>query len=106
LSFNNIADLDAALSLVAEFDPAACAIIKHTNPCGVGISETAAAAFQRAHEADPVSAYGAVIGFNVQVDRDAAEAVSSLFVEAILAPSFSNEALEILAGKKNLRLLE
>jgi len=106
LSFNNIVDLDSALALVGEFSSPACSIIKHNNPCGVGIGETAADAYGKALETDPVSAYGGVIGFNVTVDRQAAEALAGQFVEAIVAPSFQADALELLASKKNLRLLE
>jgi len=106
LSFNNIVDLDAALSLVAEFDTPACAIIKHNNPCGVGLGETAAEAYGKALETDPVSAYGGVIGINVPVDADAAAAIVSQFVEAIVAPTFTAGAQEILAAKKHIRLLE
>ena len=106
LSFNNIGDLDAALSLVSEFDGPACAIIKHTNPCGVGLGETAGEAFTKALETDPVSAYGGVIGFNVPVDREAAEPLAMGFIEAIVAPAFTGEAQKILASKKQLRLLQ
>ena len=106
LSFNNIVDLDAALSLVAEFDAPACAIIKHNNPCGVGLGETAAEAYGKALETDPVSAYGGVIGLNVPVDGEAATAIVAQFVEAIVAPTFTAEAREVLGDKKHIRLLE
>jgi phosphoribosylaminoimidazolecarboxamide formyltransferase/IMP cyclohydrolase len=106
LSFNNIVDLDAALALVAEFEAPACAIIKHNNPCGVGLGETAEEAYGKALETDPISAYGGVIGFNVPVEREAATAILPQFIEAIVAPSFTSEAQEILAAKKHIRLLE
>lgn len=106
LSFNNIVDLDAALALVAEFDEPTCAIIKHNNPCGVGRGEGPKAAYAKAFETDPVSAYGGVIGFNVTVDRETAEAISAQFVEAIVAPSYDPAALELFAAKKSIRVLE
>lgn len=109
LSFNNIVDLDACWGLVSEFDDqpeAAVAIIKHTNPCGVATGSTVLEAYKRALEADPVSAFGGVIGINREVDATAAAEIAKLFVEAIVAPSFTAEALELFASKKNLRLLE
>lgn len=105
LSFNNIVDVEAAYQLAAEFtQPAAC-IIKHTNPCGTGIGATLADAYQKAYDADPVSAYGGIIGLNREVDADTAEKIRSLFVEAIIAPAFSAEALTVLTQKPNVRLL-
>jgi phosphoribosylaminoimidazolecarboxamide formyltransferase/IMP cyclohydrolase len=109
LSYNNIVDMDACWNLVSEFDAAkdaAVAIIKHTNPCGAATGATVLDAYRRALECDPVSAFGSVIGINRPVDADAAEEISKLFVEAIIAPSFSPEALAKFAAKKNLRLLE
>jgi phosphoribosylaminoimidazolecarboxamide formyltransferase/IMP cyclohydrolase len=106
LSYNNIVDLDAAWQLILEFeDQPAAAIIKHTNPCGCALGETLEAAYKRALAADPVSAFGGVLAFNRPVDGRTAEAVSSLFVEAIAAPGFSEEAQAVFAKKKNLRLL-
>ncbi|HEY0972841.1 MAG TPA: bifunctional phosphoribosylaminoimidazolecarboxamide formyltransferase/IMP cyclohydrolase [Gemmatimonadales bacterium] len=106
LSFNNLLDLEGALLATAPFaDQPACAIIKHTTPCGLGVGETAIEAYQRALACDPVSAFGSVISFTVPVDEAAAEAVSSLFVECIVAPELSEEAVEILGRKKNLRVL-
>ena len=108
LSYNNLVDLDACWELVAEFEAAteaAVAIVKHTNPCGVATGRTVAEAFRRALEADPVSAFGGVIGSAREVDGEAAEEIGKLFVEAIVAPSFTDEARQRLAVKKNLRLL-
>jgi len=109
LSYNNIVDLDACWELVSEFDAAkdaAVAIIKHTNPCGAATGSTVLEAYRRALEADPVSAFGSVIGINREVDAEAAEEIAKLFVEAIMAPSFTPEAVARFASKKNLRLLE
>lgn len=106
LSFNNLVDLDACWELTGEFDEAAVAIIKHTNPCGVATGDTVLDAYRNALAADPVSAFGGVIGINREVDAAAAEEIAKLFVEAIVAPSFTQEALDRLAAKKNLRLLQ
>ncbi len=109
LSYNNIVDLDACWELVSEFDAsanAAVAIIKHTNPCGAATGTTVLEAYQRALEADPVSAFGGVIGINREVDDAAAEQIAKLFVEAIVAPAYTPEALARFAAKKNLRLLQ
>jgi phosphoribosylaminoimidazolecarboxamide formyltransferase/IMP cyclohydrolase len=108
LSYNNLVDLDACWSLASEFEAsgiAAVAIIKHTNPCGVGQGATVREAYARALECDPVSAFGGVIGINRPVDAEAAAEIAKLFVEAIVAPEFSPEALQVFAAKKNLRLL-
>lgn len=105
LSYNNLVDLDACWALAAEFDQTAVAIIKHTNPCGVGQGTTVAEAFKRALDADQVSAYGGVIGINRTVDGQAAAEIAKLFVEAIVAPEFTPEALAAFSAKKNLRLL-
>ena len=109
LSYNNLVDLDACWDLVGEFEAdqeAAVAIIKHTNPCGAATGATVVEAYRRALEADPVSAFGSVIGINREVDAEAAEEIAKLFVEAIIAPSFTPEAVARFAAKKNLRLLE
>jgi phosphoribosylaminoimidazolecarboxamide formyltransferase/IMP cyclohydrolase len=107
LSFNNLLDLEGALLAIEPFaDQPACAIIKHTTPCGVATGIDALSAYKRALACDPVSAFGSVIAFTVPVDVAAADAISSLFVECIVAPSFSDEAVEILGRKKNLRVLE
>ncbi len=105
LSFNNLVDLDACWALASEFTSPAVAIIKHTNPCGVGLGNTPLEAYTRALEADPVSAFGGVIGVNRAVDADAAAEMAKLFVEAIVAPEFTPEALALFAAKKNLRLV-
>ena len=106
LSFNNLVDLDACWELAQEFDEPAAIIVKHTNACGAAIGATVAEAYQKALEADPVSAFGGVIGINREVDAAAAEEIAKLFVEAIAAPAFSAEARERFAAKKNLRLVE
>ena len=106
LSYNNIVDLDACWELVSEFDETAVVIIKHTNPCGAATGTTVLEAYRRALEADPISAFGGVLGINRQVDAEAAEEIAKLFVEAIVAPSYTPEALARFAAKKNLRLLQ
>ncbi|BBN82695.1 bifunctional purine biosynthesis protein PurH [Pseudoalteromonas sp. A25] len=107
LSFNNIADTDAALECVKEFDAPACVIVKHANPCGVAVDENILAAYDRAFKTDPTSAFGGIIAFNRELDGDTAEAiVSRQFVEVIIAPRISEEAAQIVAAKKNVRLLE
>jgi len=106
LSYNNLVDLDAAWQLVLEFDQPAAAIIKHTNPCGCAENVRLAESYRRAFAADPVSAYGGVLAFNRSVDGETASEIAKTFVEAIAAPGYSPEAREILAPKKNLRLLQ
>ncbi len=107
LSFNNLLDLEGALLATDSFgDDVCCAIIKHTTPCGLATGADALDAYRKALACDPVSAFGSVISFSTPVDDAAAEAVSSLFVECVVAPSFSAGALEILGRKKNLRVLE
>jgi phosphoribosylaminoimidazolecarboxamide formyltransferase/IMP cyclohydrolase len=106
LSFNNLVDLDACWELVQEFEEPACIIVKHTNPCGAATGANILEAYQKALAADPVSAFGGVIGINREVDVAAAEEIAKLFVEAIAAPAFSQDARERFATKKNLRLVE
>jgi len=106
LSYNNIVDLDACWELVSEFDEPAVVIIKHTNPCGASTGASVVESYLRALESDPVSAFGGVIGINREVDAAAAEEIAKLFVEAIVAPSFTAEALERFSTKKNLRLIK
>jgi len=105
LSYNNLVDLDAAWQLVNEFERPAVAIIKHTNPCGCAEQDTLAGAYRKAFEADPVSAYGGVIGINRAVDEETAKEIAKTFIEAIAAPDYSPEALALLSAKKNLRLM-
>ncbi len=105
MSFNNYVDADAAWNLVCEFDQTVCAIIKHTNPSGVGIGANVLEAYQRALATDPVSAFGGIVAFNSKVDVETAQAVSEIFTEVVLAPDFDAEALEVFEGKKNLRVL-
>ena len=107
LSFNNILDLEGALLAIDPFaGECACAIVKHTTPCGLATGATALEAYQKALACDPVSAFGSIIAFTVPVDAAAAQAIASLFVECIVAPAFTPEAVEILGAKKNLRVLE
>jgi phosphoribosylaminoimidazolecarboxamide formyltransferase/IMP cyclohydrolase len=105
LSYNNLLDLDSAIRLANAFSEPAAAIIKHTNPCGVARRGTLADALRAAIEADPVSAFGGIIGANQTFDADCARAVAELFLEVIVAPDFSEEAQDLLAKKKNLRLV-
>jgi phosphoribosylaminoimidazolecarboxamide formyltransferase/IMP cyclohydrolase len=105
LSYNNLLDLDAAIRLANAFAEPAIAIIKHTNPCGVARRDSLADALRAAIESDPVSAFGGIIGANREFDGDCARAVGEMFLEVIVAPSFSAEARELLAKKKNLRLI-
>ncbi len=107
LSYNNIADTDAALECVKEFEEPACVIVKHANPCGVAISDNILGAYELAYKTDPTSAFGGIIAFNRELDADTAEAiVSRQFVEVIIAPSISDAAAQIVAAKPNVRLLE
>lgn len=106
LSYNNLVDLDASWALIEEFDEPAVAIIKHTNPCGCAEQSSLAEAYRLALACDPVSAFGSVISVNREVDRETAEEMAQLFVEAIAAPGFAPDALEVLRRKKNIRLLE
>jgi phosphoribosylaminoimidazolecarboxamide formyltransferase/IMP cyclohydrolase len=115
LSYNNLADSDAAWQLVQEFDGsfgagaeagAAVAIIKHANPCGVALGETALAAWHKALACDPVSAFGGIIACNVEVGEEVAAQIAALFAEVVLAPSYSASALQLLQAKKNLRVLQ
>jgi phosphoribosylaminoimidazolecarboxamide formyltransferase/IMP cyclohydrolase len=108
LSYNNINDTDAAYECVAEFDPdrtAACAIIKHANPCGVAEGDSLADAYRRALACDPVSAFGGIVALNRRLDADAARAITEIFTEVIIAPDATEEAIAIVGAKKSLRLL-
>ncbi|MFW1146556.1 bifunctional phosphoribosylaminoimidazolecarboxamide formyltransferase/IMP cyclohydrolase [Vibrio parahaemolyticus] len=107
LSYNNIADTDAALECVKEFNEPACVIVKHANPCGVALGKGILEAYNRAYQTDPTSAFGGIIAFNQELDAETATAiVERQFVEVIIAPSVSAEAIEVVAAKKNVRLLE
>ncbi|MDE1335079.1 bifunctional phosphoribosylaminoimidazolecarboxamide formyltransferase/IMP cyclohydrolase [Vibrio aestuarianus] len=107
LSYNNIADTDAALECVKEFAEPACVIVKHANPCGVALGGDLLEAYNRAYQTDPTSAFGGIIAFNRELDAQTAAAiVERQFVEVIIAPSVSAEAVEVVAAKKNVRLLE
>jgi phosphoribosylaminoimidazolecarboxamide formyltransferase/IMP cyclohydrolase len=106
LSYNNIGDTDGALETLKEFEEPTIVAAKHANPCGIGSAKTISEAFQKAYDADPVSIFGGIVASNREIDKATAEIMSKIFLEVIVAPSFSQEALEILTKKKNLRLLE
>jgi phosphoribosylaminoimidazolecarboxamide formyltransferase/IMP cyclohydrolase len=106
LSYNNIADADAAWECVKTFDQPACVIVKHANPCGVAVASGTAEAYRRAFKTDPTSAFGGIIAFNRDVDRETAEAVTQQFVEVLIAPTISAEARAVLSAKTNVRVLE
>ena len=107
LSFNNLLDIDAGASAVAAWPTRpACCVIKHTTPCGIALGGTAAEAFAKARATDPTSAYGSVVAFNTVVDEATARAMSDLFVEVVVAPSYHDQALAVFAQKKNLRAVE
>jgi len=105
MSFNNYVDAEAAWQLVCDFEETACAIIKHTNPAGVGLGETGAEAYKKALATDPVSAFGGIVAFNRAVDAAAAEEVTKIFTEVVIAPDYDAAALEVLRAKKNLRVI-
>ena len=106
LSYNNIQDANAALSIVREFDEPFCVGLKHMNPCGAAIGKDVVDAWTKAYEADKVSIFGGIVAVNREVNRETAELMKPIFLEIIMAPSFSDEALEVLSTKKNLRLLQ
>lgn len=105
LSYNNIQDANAALQIIKEFKMPAAVAVKHMNPCGVGTGETISAAFAKAYEADSTSIFGGIVALNREVDAETAKQLAGIFLEIIIAPAFSKEALEILTQKKNIRLL-
>ena len=105
LSYNNIADADAAWECIKTFEAPACVIVKHANPCGVAVGENPAQAYAKAFQTDPTSAFGGIIAFNGEVDEATAQAVAKQFVEVLIAPSFSAAALQILSAKQNVRVL-
>jgi len=106
MSYNNYVDADAAWRAAHDFDRPAVAVIKHANPCGIAVADTIAAAHEKAHATDPVSAYGGVIAANGIITADAARSIAPIFTEVVVAPGYEPEALEILSAKKNLRVLE
>ena len=106
LSYNNIADSDAAWECVRGFESAACVIVKHANPCGVAVAASPLEAYEKAFQTDPTSAFGGIIAFNRPVDVATAEAVSKQFVEVVLAPEYSSQAMAVFASKKNVRVLQ
>src|SRR3989344_5247649 len=106
LSYNNILDVDAAFELVKEFEKPSAAVIKHTNPSGVASAETIEEAYQKAHEADPKSAFGCIVALNRSCNIEIARYMKPLFIEVVICPKFEKDALELLKEKKNLRLLE
>jgi len=106
MSFNNYVDAEAAWQLVCDFEQTACAIIKHTNPAGAGLGQTAAEAYKKALATDPVSAFGGIVAFNCTVDVPAAEEVTKIFTEVVIAPGYDSAALEVLRAKKNLRVIK
>tara|TARA_B100000965_G_scaffold110687_1_gene91400 strand:+ start:4135 stop:5694 length:1560 start_codon:yes stop_codon:yes gene_type:complete len=105
LSYNNYFDMESAISIVYEFDNISCAIIKHSNPCGFGFGETNLEAYENAVSTDSVSYFGGIVAFNTEVDQDEAILMSKVFLECIVAPSFTSDAIAILGNKKNLRLI-
>jgi phosphoribosylaminoimidazolecarboxamide formyltransferase/IMP cyclohydrolase len=106
LSFNNLLDLDAALNVALEFEEPVAVIIKHNNPCGVAVAEALLQAYRKARTTDPVSAFGGIVGFNRVVEVEVARELASTFIEAVIAPGFSPEALAALEARKDLRLIE
>nr|WP_269135799.1 bifunctional phosphoribosylaminoimidazolecarboxamide formyltransferase/IMP cyclohydrolase [Sporosarcina cyprini] len=105
LSYNNIQDANAAIQIVKEFNRPAAVAVKHMNPCGVGTGDSIATAFTKAYEADPVSIFGGIVALNREVDEETATQLAGIFLEIIIAPSFTNEAITTLTKKKNVRLL-
>jgi phosphoribosylaminoimidazolecarboxamide formyltransferase / IMP cyclohydrolase len=105
LSYNNLLDLESALAAVKEFEETACVVVKHNTPCGVALAATPAEAFARARACDPVSAFGGIVALNRPVDAAAAKELAGLFLECVIAPAYADEARDLLATKKNLRLL-
>lgn len=105
LSYNNIVDLTAGVELVNDIDDIACVIIKHTNPCGAAIGKNILDAYERALTCDPISAYGGIVAFNNEVDEKTAEKLNEIFLEIVVAPSYSEKALELLRTKKNRRIV-
>ncbi len=106
LSFNNIRDMDLAYKVVSEFEETTCCAVKHSTPCGVAIGENVLEAYEKAYECDPMSIFGGIIAFNREVDGKTAVELNKIFLEIIIAPSFTEQALEIFKQKKNLRIIK
>jgi phosphoribosylaminoimidazolecarboxamide formyltransferase/IMP cyclohydrolase len=105
LSYNNIKDADAALQILREFEGPAAVAVKHMNPCGAGTGSTIKEAFSKAYEADPTSIFGGIVALNREITKETAEMLHEIFLEIVIAPSFAEDALQILTSKKNIRLL-
>ncbi len=106
ISFNNFFDLDATLSIIRNFDEPCCCILKHATPCGIAINNNITKAYKNAYLGDPISPFGGIVGFNREVDKVTAEEIAKIFMSAIIAPSYTTEAKEILAKKKKLIVLQ
>ncbi len=106
LSYNNIQDANAALEIILEFDEPAVVAVKHMNPCGVGIASDITEAWNKAYNADPVSIFGGIVASNRKINKDIAQKISELFLEIVIAPEFDKEAFDIIAKKKNIRILQ
>ncbi len=106
LSFNNIRDMDVAYKVVCEFEETTCCAVKHSTPCGVAVDSNMLAAYKKAHDCDPISIFGGIVAFNKEVNAETAEELNKIFLEIVIAPSFSEEALMILKKKKNLRIIK
>lgn len=106
LSYNNIQDANAALEIISDYDEPAAVAVKHMNPCGIGIGEALETAFERAYDADPVSIFGGIVVCNRTINEDVAAQLSKIFLEIVIAPAFSEEAIALLTQKKNIRLLK
>ena len=106
LSFNNLRDLDLAWKVVCEFTESACCAVKHSTPCGVALDENLSEAYQKAHDCDPISIFGGIVAFNKKVDKATAEKCNQIFLEIVVAPDFEEDALDIFAQKKNLRVIK
>ncbi|EOD00156.1 bifunctional phosphoribosylaminoimidazolecarboxamide formyltransferase/IMP cyclohydrolase [Caldisalinibacter kiritimatiensis] len=106
LSFNNINDTNGALEILKEYEETTVVAVKHANPCGIGTAETISEAFQKAYEADKLSIFGGIIAANEEIDKETAEMINKIFIEVVVAPSYTKEALEVLKSKKNIRILQ
>lgn len=106
LSFNNIRDMDIAWKVANEFDEIACCAVKHSTPCGVAVADDVFTAYKKAHDCDPVSIFGGIVAINREIDARTAQELHKIFLEIVIAPAFTDEALEILKSKKNLRVIK